>query len=59
MKFLLIPAGEFPMGSPATEEGRGPDEQQHTVRITRPYYLGVFEVTQEQYDRVMGVNRDA
>ena len=47
MVFNLIAAGEFQMGS---------DWQQHRVRITKPFYLGVHEVTQEQYERVMGVN---
>jgi len=56
MKFVLIPAGEFQMGSPADEEGREDWEQQHRVRITQPFYLGAHEVTQEQYQRVMGNN---
>jgi len=56
MKLALIPAGEFMMGSPGVEDFRGPDEMQHRVRITKPFYLGVCEVTQEQYQRVMGVN---
>lgn len=37
--FVLIPPGEFVMGSPPDEAGRGPDETQHRVRITTPYYL--------------------
>ena len=41
MQLVLIPAGEFMMGSPATEEGRQATRQQHRVRITRPFYLGV------------------
>jgi len=45
MKFVLIPAGEFLMGSPKDEEGRDDDEKQHRVRITNPFYLGVHEVT--------------
>ena len=40
MKFKLIPAGEFMMGSPESEKGRDDDEQQHLVRITRPFYVG-------------------
>jgi formylglycine-generating enzyme required for sulfatase activity len=57
MNFKLIPAGEFRMGSLETESGRDPeDEEQHRVRITKPFYLGVFEVTQRQYERVMGSN---
>ena len=56
MKFMLIPAGEFQMGSPANEEGREDWEQQHRVRITHPFYLGAYEVTQEQFQQVMGNN---
>jgi len=56
MKFVLIPAGEFMMGSPESEEDHSSDGQQHRVRITKPFYLGVYEVTQEQYERVMGEN---
>jgi len=47
IKLKLIPPGEFLMGSQAF----GP---QHKVRITKPFYLGVYEVTQQQYEKVMG-----
>jgi serine/threonine-protein kinase len=71
MKLVLIPPGEFMMGSPKElieEEwkshgddqwykehlpGEGP---QHRVRITRPFYLGTYVVTQQEYQRVMGTN---
>jgi formylglycine-generating enzyme required for sulfatase activity len=56
MPFKLIPAGEFVMGSPDSEEGRRGGETRHPVRITRAYYLGVHAVTQAEYDRVMGMN---
>ncbi len=57
MKLRLIPAGEFLMGSPESEEGRLSDEgPQHWVRITKPFYLGMHEVTQEQYEWVMNRN---
>jgi formylglycine-generating enzyme required for sulfatase activity len=57
MKFALIPAGEFQMGSPDSDSTAASDEKpQHTVRITQPFYLGVTEVTQGQYERVMGTN---
>ena len=56
VKLVLIPPGEFLMGSPENEENRSPDEQQHQVRITKPFYLGVYEVTQEQWESVMGDN---
>ena len=57
MEFIRVPAGEFMMGSPPKEKGRGVDEgPQHHVRITKPFYMGKCEVTQEQWERVMGNN---
>ncbi|MGA2621645.1 MAG: SUMF1/EgtB/PvdO family nonheme iron enzyme, partial [Thermoguttaceae bacterium] len=69
MKLVLIPPGEFEMGSPKElidEElktadgwykdhlpGEGP---RHRVRITQPFYLGAYDVTQGEYERVMGTN---
>lgn len=56
-KLALIPVGKFLMGSPADEEGRQSDEgPQHEVTISKPFYLGVCEVTQEQYKAVIGSN---
>ena len=49
-----IPAGTFTMGSPTDELGMRFDETQHQVTLTRDFYIGVFEVTQEQWYRVMG-----
>ena len=55
MKFAIIPAGKFVMGSPGSEAKRSADEgPQHEVEITRPFYLGSHQVTQEQYKKVMG-----
>ena len=57
MKLVLIPAGEFIMGSPESDADAFENEHpQHRVKITKPFYLGVTEVTQEQYERVMGEN---
>jgi len=56
MKLAYIPAGEFLMGSPDTEEGRSSNEHQHRVQITKPFRLGVYEITQAEYERVMGKN---
>jgi len=55
MKFVLVPAGSFMMGSP---EGQGASDEhpRHQVEISRPYYLGVTEVTQAQWKAVMGSN---
>jgi formylglycine-generating enzyme required for sulfatase activity len=77
MKFVLIPPGEFLMGSTAEEqtwaiEGirrYNPDPSgwrnvplegpQHRVKISRGFYLGVYDVTQSEYERVTGVNPSA
>jgi formylglycine-generating enzyme required for sulfatase activity len=56
MKLAYITPGSFKMGSPADEKERRNDEEQHEVEITRPFYLGVFQVTQGQYARVMDSN---
>lgn len=50
----LIPAGEFWMGSPTDELGRSDNEDLHHVTLTKPFYMGVFEVTQKQWELVMG-----
>ena len=52
MKLVLIPAGEFLMGSPDSDKDAADDEKpQHRVRITRPFYLGATEVTVGQFRR--------
>jgi len=57
MKLVLIGEGEFVMGSPATERGATSDARPlHRIRITRPFWMGKYEVTQEEYRQVMGVN---
>ncbi len=52
----LIPAGAFTMGSPTSEPGRDSDEAQHQVTLTKAFYCGKFEVTQAQWESVMGSN---
>ncbi len=55
MEFVRIPAGSFRMGLPPSEEGRFDDEGPvHEVRITKPFYMGKYEVTQAQWKVVMG-----
>ena len=49
-----VPAGTFTMGSPTGELGRYSGETQHQVTLTQGFYFGVFEVTQKQWERVMG-----
>jgi formylglycine-generating enzyme required for sulfatase activity len=74
MRMVLIPPGEFEMGSsqeevirlleearqqnaPTSYGERVPAEApKHRVKITKPFYLGLCEVTQEQYVRLMGKN---
>ena len=57
MKLTQIPAGEFMMGSPDSDStARSIEKPQHRVRITKPFCLGVTEVTQGQYADVMGTN---
>ena len=46
---VVIPAGEFLMGSPDDEEGRGDNERQHEVRIEQPFAIGKYEVTVGQF----------
>ena len=56
MELMLIPPGEFLMGSPAFEDGRGDDETQHKVTLTKPFFMGITEVTQAQFFRVLRKN---
>ena len=53
---IPIDPGEFLMGSPEDEPDRFDDERQHLVRLTRPYSLSETEVTQGQYEAVIGSN---
>jgi formylglycine-generating enzyme required for sulfatase activity len=55
MDFVLIPAGSFEMGSDENT-GEGDESPIHNVTLTRPFYLGKCEVTQEQWQQVMGNN---
>ena len=57
IKFVLLPAGTFKMGSPPGEPGHRLNEApQHEVTLTQPMYLSVYPVTQEQYHKVLGKN---
>ncbi|MEZ6049298.1 MAG: SUMF1/EgtB/PvdO family nonheme iron enzyme [Planctomycetaceae bacterium] len=61
MQFVLVPAGEFEMGIP-NKANRFPfpkDLVAHKVNITNPYYLGIHEVTQSEYEQIMGSNPSA
>ena len=52
MRFVPIPAGTFTMGDANGDD----DETPHQVTLTKGFDLGVYEVTQEQYEKVMGKN---
>ena len=55
MAFVWIPLGRFQMGSPSRERGRDDDEGPvHEVEISRGFWLGTYEVTQGQWESVMG-----
>ena len=54
--FVCVEAAEFYMGSPASETSRNDDEARHLVRITRPFLLGVHEVTQAEWAAHMPYN---
>jgi formylglycine-generating enzyme required for sulfatase activity len=65
MKLGYIPQGTFTMGSPLSEQEQykkdntddfAAQETQHEVSITKGFYMGVYAVTQEEYETVMGTN---
>ncbi|MBO7524645.1 MAG: SUMF1/EgtB/PvdO family nonheme iron enzyme, partial [Verrucomicrobia bacterium] len=56
LDMIWIRSGTFTMGSPEDELGRYDDETQHEVTLTQGYWLGKYEVTQAQYEAVMGTN---
>ncbi|MCY2971730.1 MAG: formylglycine-generating enzyme family protein [Planctomycetota bacterium] len=56
LNLVFIPAGKVMMGSPASEKGRSADETQHEVTLTKPFYVGKYEVTPEQWNALMGNN---
>ena len=56
MEMIWCEPGSFMMGSPVAEEGRFDDEPLHPVTLTRGFWLGKYEVTQRQWQSVMGDN---
>jgi formylglycine-generating enzyme required for sulfatase activity len=56
MKLVRIPKGTFMMGSPESDLNRQNNETQHEVTISKDFYLGVHDVTQAQYEKVIGKN---
>ncbi len=53
---VWVPAGEFEMGSPESEKGRGADEKLHHVKLTRGFWMLETETTQALYKEVVGTN---
>ncbi|MBO7524844.1 MAG: formylglycine-generating enzyme family protein, partial [Verrucomicrobia bacterium] len=56
LEIVEIKAGTFIMGSPEDEPGRQSNEVQHQVTLTQDYWMGKYEVTQAQYEAIMGTN---
>ncbi|MBO7108058.1 MAG: SUMF1/EgtB/PvdO family nonheme iron enzyme, partial [Verrucomicrobia bacterium] len=56
LDIIWIEPGTFIMGSPEDELGRQSNETQHQVTLSKGYWLGKYEVTQAQYEAVMGTN---
>jgi formylglycine-generating enzyme required for sulfatase activity len=56
LDLVLIPAGNFVMGSPKTEKDHFCDEEQNDVILAKSFYLGKYVVTQEQWESVMEEN---
>jgi formylglycine-generating enzyme required for sulfatase activity len=54
ISMAYICPGTFTMGSPSGEQGRDSDETQHEVTLTGAYLMGVYEVTQAQFEAFMG-----
>ena len=54
MKFVWCPPGTFTMGCPKSEQGDQSDEDQVQVRLTKGFWIGKYEVTQGEWERVMG-----
>jgi formylglycine-generating enzyme required for sulfatase activity len=59
LEMLWVEPGTFTMGSPVGETGRGTDETEHNVTLTKGFYLGKYEVAQAQYEAVMTGNTNS
>lgn len=56
LEMVWVPKGSFMMGSPSSEDNRDDDERQHRVTLSEGFWMGKYEVTQEQWAEVMGKN---
>ena len=51
---IALETGTYEMGSPDDEVGRGTDEDRHAVTLSRDFWLGRTEITQAQFESIMG-----
>ncbi|NLZ59179.1 MAG: formylglycine-generating enzyme family protein [Lentisphaerae bacterium] len=58
MKFRLVPPGSCLIGSPESEPGHSPVETLHHREFSQPFYLGMYEVTQEEWEKIMGAENN-
>ena len=58
IEMVKIPAGKFTMGSPKGEVGRGEDETERAITISKPFYMAKHEIKQNQYVPIMRPNYD-
>ncbi len=56
MEFVLIPSGSFMMGAHESEKFSTAEKPRHKVKISKAFYIGRYEVTQEQWMAIMGSN---
>jgi formylglycine-generating enzyme required for sulfatase activity len=56
LEFVWCPRGAFLMGSPETEPGRAPDEKQHSVTLTKGFFIGKYPITQKQWELITNSN---
>ncbi len=56
MEFVPVRPGTFAMGSPTSEKDHNDDEAQHQVTLTQSFWMGKYEVTQAEYEAVIGKN---
>ena len=50
IELVWVPASEFNMGSPDTEKGRTSSERLHKVKISKSFYMGLYEINRQQYE---------
>ncbi len=56
IEFVLVAAGSFQMGTHENEDGTNKEKPRHRVSISKPFYISKYEITQKQWQQVMGHN---